>query len=334
MSKTVNISSPSQFSEVLQGSKLVVADFYADWCGPCQQVAPVFEQLSHALSRPKLVSFVKVNTDQQKEVAQAYRVTSLPTFIIFRNGKVAERVQGADPMKLQAVVKKLSDEVENMGNSGGEASGSGSGSGSNGGSWRGAELPRGYTDVTDQVELRYCELLNVDPDTGGVRVLFDTAKPGALSGGKGTAKDWVESDTDEQMLLFIPLQSMVKLHTLQITSLPPSDDDEDGDEDVPMRPRTIKLFTNKPHNLGFDEAEDLSATQEFELSDEDWSAEGTANIPLRFVKFQNITSLVLFVANGDGDGEKTRLDRLRLIGETGEKREMGKLEKIGDEPGE
>jgi hypothetical protein len=103
---------------------------------------------------------------------------------------------------------------------------------------------------------------------------------------------------------------------------------------VPIRPRTIKLFTNKPHNLGFDEAEDLSATQEFELSEEDWNAEGTANIPLRFVKFQNITSLVLFVVNGDGDGEKTRLDRLRLIGETGEKREMGKLEKIGDEPGE
>jgi hypothetical protein len=101
-----------------------------------------------------------------------------------------------------------------------------------------------------------------------------------------------------------------------------------------MRPRAIKLFTNKPHNLGFDEAEDLSATQEFELSESDWNAEGTANIPLRFVKFQNVTRLVLFVVNGDGDGEKTRLDRLRLVGEAGEKREMGKLEKIGDETGE
>jgi hypothetical protein len=101
-----------------------------------------------------------------------------------------------------------------------------------------------------------------------------------------------------------------------------------------MRPRTIKLFTNKPHNLGFDEAEDLSATQEIVLSESDWNAEGTANIALRYVKFQNITSLVVFVVNGDGEGEKVRLDRLRLIGEAGEKREMGKLEKIGDEPGE
>jgi thiol-disulfide isomerase/thioredoxin len=187
---------------------------YVDWNPACQQVAPVFEQLSQAHSRPKQVTFVKVNTDQQKDVAQAYRVTSLPTFILFRNGKVIDKVQGADPMKLQALVKKLSDEVQNLGSGGGEASGSGSGS--SGPIWRGAALPRGYNDITDQIELRYCELLNVDPDAGSVRVLFDTAKPSALSGGKGAAKDWVESDTDEQLLLFMPFQSMLKLHTLQV----------------------------------------------------------------------------------------------------------------------
>ncbi|KAL2256378.1 hypothetical protein VTK26DRAFT_1760 [Humicola hyalothermophila] len=326
MSKTVSITSPAQFSEVLQSSKLVVADFYADWCAPCQRVAPVFEQLSQTLSRPNLVAFVKVNTDSQKDVAQAYRVTSLPTFIIFHNGKVAERVQGADPIKLQTLVKKLMDKAENIGDSG-EASSSGSSTAY----WRGADLPRGYSDITNQIELQRCELLNVDPDTGGVRVLFENGKPSALSGGKGAAKDWVESDTDEQLLLFMPFQSMLKLHTLQLTSIPPSEDD---DEDAPMRPRTIKLFTNKPHNLGFDEAEDLSPTQEIVLSEKDWNADGTANIGLRFVKFQNITSLVVFVVDGDGEGEKTRLDRIRLIGEAGEKREMGKLEKIGDEPGE
>ena len=103
-----------------------------------------------------------------------------------------------------------------------------------------------------------------------------------------------------------------------------------------MRPRTVKLFTNKPHNLGFEEAEDLNATQVIELTDSDWNEHGTANISLRFVKFQNINTLVLFVVDGDGsnDSEKVRLDRVRLIGEAGEKREMGKLEKIGDEPGE
>lgn len=127
-------------------------------------------------------------------------------------------MQGADPLRLQSVVKKLSDEVQNLSSGGGEASGSGSGSGSGGSTanWRGAGLPRGYTDITDQIELQRCELLNVDPDAGGVRVLFDGAKPSTLSGGKSSTKDWVESDTDEQLLLFTPFQSMLKLHTLQV----------------------------------------------------------------------------------------------------------------------
>lgn len=102
-----------------------------------------------------------------------------------------------------------------------------------------------------------------------------------------------------------------------------------------MRPKTIKLFTNRPRNLSFDDADELPATQQLELSASDWDpTTGTASVGLRYVKFQNITSLALFVVDGDGDGEKTRVDRIRLVGETGEKREMGKLEKIGDEPGE
>lgn len=101
-----------------------------------------------------------------------------------------------------------------------------------------------------------------------------------------------------------------------------------------MRPKTIKLFTNRPHNLGFDEADDIQPTQEIEIDESDWNDKGTASINLRFVRFQNISSLIIFVVDGDGDGEKVRLDRVRLIGEGGEKREMGKLEKIGDEPGE
>jgi thioredoxin len=182
---------------------------YADWCGPCNQIDPIYEQLSSALSRPNVVTFVKVNTDQQKEIASAYSVTSLPTFIVFRDGKVFDKVQGADPRKLQAVVKKLSAEVENIG-SGGEGSGSG------GHTWRGADLPRGYSDITNQIELQRCELLNVDPASGNVRVLFDGSQPSVLSGDEPATKDWVESDTDEQLLLFAPFQSMLKLHTLQV----------------------------------------------------------------------------------------------------------------------
>ena len=93
----------------------------------------------------------------------------------------------------------------------------------------------------------------------------------------------------------------------------------------------IKLFSNTPHNLGFEEAEDMTPTQVVELSEKDWNKDGTASIGLRYVKFQNINSLVMFVVESEGDSEKVRLDRIRLIGEAGEKREMGKLEKVGED---
>jgi len=183
---------------------------YADWCGPCHAIAPVYEQLSEQLSRPNLVTFTKVDTEAQKSIATAYQISALPTFIVFRNGKAVERVQGNDPKRLASVVQKLNAEVESAG-AAGEASGSGGAD-----AWHGAELPRGYKNVTDQIEMARCELLNVDPDGGGVRVLFANDKPG---NGKKTEKDWVESDTDEQLMLFVPFQSMIKLHTLQVRPL-------------------------------------------------------------------------------------------------------------------
>lgn len=115
---------------------------------------------------------------------------------------------------------------------------------------------------------------------------------------------------------------------MQITSLPPPAED---DEEVPMRPKTIQIYPNRAHILGFEEADDIPATQSITLSEKDWDETGTATLSLRFVKFQNVTSLVLFVVDGDGEGERVRVDRIRIIGETGEKRELGKLEKIGVE---
>ncbi|KAK4180787.1 PITH domain-containing protein [Triangularia setosa] len=329
-SKPVEITSSAQFQAILRTNALVVADFYADWCGPCKAIKPIFEKASEELSHENVLAFIKINTDTQKDIAQAYNVTSLPTFIYFRNAKITSRVKGADVHKLSGMLDTIREHfkeaIENPGGAAGGATGGASGSGEN---WRGAALPRGYTDITDQVEINRCELLNVDSGPESVRILLDKSKPSALSGNKSATKDWVESDTDEQLMLFLPFQAMIKLHTLQITSLPPSDDEDD--DEVPMRPKTVKLFSNKPHNLGFDEAEDMNATQVIELSEKDWNSDGTANVSLRYVKFQNINSLVLFVVDGDGDSEKVRLDRIRLVGEAGEKREMGKLEKIADE---
>lgn len=255
----------------------------------------------------------------------------LPTFIIFKNAAIVESIKGADPRKLQAVVKKLSAEADSDG-----ANGFGETSSSSSASWTAASLPKGYSDVTDQVDVRGLDLLNSASECGTGRTLFDNSRPSSLDNGKGKGrspsngeednKDWVESDTDEQLMLYIPFMSTLKVHTLHITSLPPKDDDE-----PPMRPKTIQIYSNRAHVLGFDEAEDLPATQAITLNPRDWDEKtGTAKVELRFVKFQNITSLVVFIVDGEGDGEKVRVDRIRIVGETGEKRDPGKLEKVGD----
>ena len=125
-------------------------------------------------------------------------------------------------------------------------------------------------------------------------------------------------------MLFLPFQSIIKVHTLHITSYPPESDDDE----LPSRPKMIKLFVNKPQILSFDEAEGMPATQEISLSEKDWNpTTNTAKVELRFVKFQNVTSLVVFVVESEGDNEKVRIDRLRIVGESGEKRD-GKIEKI------
>ncbi|KAF2099094.1 DUF1000-domain-containing protein [Rhizodiscina lignyota] len=331
MSKTVLIKSPDQFRSLLQSSRIVVVDFYADWCGPCKAIAPIFEQLSGQLSRKDQITFTKVDTEEQKQLAQTFGITALPTFLVFKNGSEVERIQSANAKALSDAVKKLAAEA------GGSSSGGFGESSSSSGTWRGAGLPRGYTDVTDEVDVRGLDLLNADSSFGEVRTLFSGEQPSAVTGkskaGSSNSKaDWIESDTDEQLMLFIPFQSTLKVHTVQITSIPPKSSD---DEEIPMRPRTIKLYTNRAHNLGFEEADDIPPTQTIELSDDAWDEKtGTAKLELRFVKFQNVSSLVMFVVDGDGDGEKVRVDRIRLIGESGSKREMGKLEKIGDEQGE
>ena len=261
----------------------------------------------------------------------------MPTFLIFKNKQVVDTIQGADPRKLSDAVKKLAAEADSDGSSASGGFGEASGSGQ----WLGANLPRGYEDVTDQVDVRGLDLLNADSDFGNARTLFDSSKPSALGSGKGKSKsndedkkDWVETDTDEQLMLYIPFQATLKVHSLHITSLPPRSSGEDAD-DVPMRPKTIQIYSNRAHVLGFEEAEDIPATQSITLSPQDWDEKtGTAKIELRFVKFQNVTSLVIFVVDGEGSGEKVRVDRMRIIGETGEKRELGKLEKIGDQSGE
>lgn len=78
--------------EVLDYKGFVLVDFYADWCGPCKLTSPILEELSGEM---KNVKFVKVNVDENQELAQMYSVFSIPTFLVVKNGQVANQFVGA-----------------------------------------------------------------------------------------------------------------------------------------------------------------------------------------------------------------------------------------------
>ena len=80
--------------EILKSDKPVVLDFWADWCGPCNQLTPIIEEL--AASHPEL-KVAKVHVDQQRELAKQHKVFSIPTLVIYKDGQITARSTGVRP---------------------------------------------------------------------------------------------------------------------------------------------------------------------------------------------------------------------------------------------
>ncbi len=95
------------FNELIHAEKPVLVDFFAKWCGPCQMMAPLLNEIKQEIGDS--ASIVKVDIDRNQDAANAYQVQSVPTFILFKNGKVMWRQTGAIPKKgLIDVIKKFS----------------------------------------------------------------------------------------------------------------------------------------------------------------------------------------------------------------------------------
>ena len=91
----VNVTDVSFETDVLQSGVPVLVDFCASWCGPCKMVGPIVEELADDFAGK--VKVCKLNVDENTKTAQAYGVMSIPTLILFKNGKEVDRVVGFRP---------------------------------------------------------------------------------------------------------------------------------------------------------------------------------------------------------------------------------------------
>lgn len=90
MTEIIKLTESNYQNEIASGA--VAVDFYADWCGPCKMMAPIFEEV--AAEYDGKVKFAKLNIDESKSIAVANKVMSIPTLLFFKDGEVKDRVTG------------------------------------------------------------------------------------------------------------------------------------------------------------------------------------------------------------------------------------------------
>lgn len=174
------VATDSEFPEKLNaaGTKLVVIDFSAEWCGPCKAIAPFVEELS---GRYPNAHFLNVDVDECGETAAAYGISSMPTFVFLRNRTRVGMCQGADKAGLEAKIKQFYTDSSQDEDSG----------------------VKGFMDLNSFLEKNRSECLNENDEHPYTH---------ALTSGGG----FLESDCDEQLILALTFNQAVKVHSIKV----------------------------------------------------------------------------------------------------------------------
>lgn len=99
----INLTKDSYHNEVMETEKVVVIDFWATWCGPCKMMAPVVEEVANDYPDVKVC---KVNVDEEPELSNAFKIVSIPTIVVIKNGEIIDSVVGYRPKEdIEKIIK-------------------------------------------------------------------------------------------------------------------------------------------------------------------------------------------------------------------------------------
>uniref|UniRef100_A0AC34Q057 Thioredoxin-like protein 1 n=1 Tax=Panagrolaimus sp. JU765 TaxID=591449 RepID=A0AC34Q057_9BILA len=261
-------------------SKVIIVDFYAEWCRPCQVLAPFVKDLAER--KPNVV-FLTVDIDECKSAAIHNGVKSVPTFAVFVLGQKKETISGPSKESLEAFVNKAVTQYAMIDNA--------------------EQSPiSGQVDLTPFIDRTQAECLN-EEDKHTLKSLLE-----------GPGK--IVSDCDEQLIINLPFHRPVKIHSIKIKG------------PAKQAPKKVKIFANVVGTLDFDKAQNSEPIQTLDFDEAEI-------INLRFVKFQNVKNIQLFVENNKGGGEQTVIDEIKLYGQPVEQStNMSEFTRVAGKPGE
>jgi len=100
----------AEFDKLISGGKPALVDFYAEWCGPCQMMGPILDDMATSFKDIEKVEIIKVDIDALNDVAGEYGIMSVPTFMLFKDGKPSETLIGMRPQ--EELEQKLKDALK------------------------------------------------------------------------------------------------------------------------------------------------------------------------------------------------------------------------------
>ncbi|KAL7788403.1 thioredoxin-like protein [Trichoderma ceciliae] len=109
----IDITSKSQFDELVKTTPYVVLQAHATWCGPCRAISPIFNKHAETLAIPEKYTFARFDTDDVSDLAFELGIRSIPAFFVFENGEKADSLSSANPAALQKMTQTIADKANN-----------------------------------------------------------------------------------------------------------------------------------------------------------------------------------------------------------------------------